>query len=463
MDIIIKHSELKTWKHTFETTGICGGSIITIQHILAIIFYTDDDILCYKFRKSFRVYDDKGKLTKDSNNIIYDHNEYGNWGKLLRQSVEVFGKNSDTNDEYYHGLNKRFIFKDILCTIHGGMVLTLKQSNEIGYCLSVKLFSRFSNEDEVLFFSNAFIINDIFVDHGITDKICINNLMKGYTLLHCILNGKYFDDYNDILLMSNQEQLIKFIEYILSNNDNHNNIYFNYFKLCCKKMMEIMYIHINTDYILSFIKSKQLHPKLSSLLFDIKYNNNTINPGIFIDTCKLYGFATYNSSAKSLQIRCNIADGLGKNEEIRCTYTLKCFNNKEIKIVIEFGILKYFQHLCQIWEIIDIIYDNKNNYVDSVQLHCFVSSKELNFNSATIIAGGISTQQSKGIPNINNLLSMECTVNLSFSLCKMTTNDGITYVIHEYNYPKQYLYFHPNTPCMLMKKYDHNICIKSSL
>ena len=304
VNILSKTPQINKWRakndalRTLEC-NIAAGSIITKEHILAIILYTDDDMLCYKFRKAFRMFDDLGMLKQTGQ---CDVSNYANWGKSLFECVQVYGKNINNDIEYYHGLNKKFAFGrfvlhsklplstsisiDIANNFmghNGGMVITFKNehsSPNYWRCLPVKMFSKFDYEDEILFFENAFIINGIYVDFK-TNQIFENDLVKCYLLLDVILNAKRFNILmnESILDVDNQKQLTHFIKFII-NDSNQDNPYYKYFSLCLQNRVQIGFFFINNHYILNAIKSNILIKELVSLLFD--YNNiNQLNPGIF--------------------------------------------------------------------------------------------------------------------------------------------------------------------------------------
>ena len=165
-----------------ERTKIWKGTVITIEHILAIICYTDNDNLCYEFRKSFRNNNDDGS-PKNAGRLVYDNSEFGHWGRLLHQCVYVYGNNINFKHNYYHGLNQKLIFDEFAFNISlpistsidvnvannfmgvsGGMVVTFKNKYDIvcDYrCLSVKLFSKFKEFKRNKYY--FFVINLLFM------------------------------------------------------------------------------------------------------------------------------------------------------------------------------------------------------------------------------------------------------------------------------------------------------------
>ena len=332
----IKSLTAKTDLLQTNITDIYQGTVITQPHILAIILYTDNDSLCHNFRKAFRCFDDNG------NDIglqdTYDNmSEYANWIKLLFECVSVYGNiHTDFGAEYYHGLNKTFIFKRFVFVSHmpmststevavannfmgsnGGMVITFKNQYKMGnHCFPVKRFSSYSYEEEVLFFANYFVITGIHIDFQIENKSFANILTPCYLLLNAILHGERFnvcmnyDDTEYLLSMKNQKQLIKFIKYVIYDNSETNK-YYEYFMLALKKSLQnaLNHVWINKDYILKAINSNDLCDELVSLLFD-NQQIQKLNPGIFFYQIeKLFlknDYLLYNKSCDSVTIKFNI-------------------------------------------------------------------------------------------------------------------------------------------------------------
>ena len=305
VEIISKIPNIKQFKAkndllSTEDTKIYCGDVITKEHILAIILYTDNDILCYNLRKAFREYDEHGIRKQDINDI----SEYANWAKLLYESIFVYGNNINYNTEYYHGLNNKFIFWEFVIPINmpiststsidvannfmgnnGGMVITFKNKYSLishYKCLSVKMFSNFDYEDEMLFFNNYFVIIDIYIDFMIKETF-VNDLVKCYLLLNVMFRGSDFviNDNNNgnLLSISNQKKLIYFIKFIINDNQS-SNPYYTYFSLCFQYFIQNGSVWINKYCVLEAIKCGILINELALLLFD-NNNINDLKPGIF--------------------------------------------------------------------------------------------------------------------------------------------------------------------------------------
>eukprot|EP01084_Bolivina_argentea_P094221 169381_1 len=71
------------WEQVY---GIKDGSLITLDHVMSLLLYTNFSELCFKFGATYR------KLSNDETDhaLKRRHREYAVWGRLLRETVEVF-------------------------------------------------------------------------------------------------------------------------------------------------------------------------------------------------------------------------------------------------------------------------------------------------------------------------------------------------------------------------------------
>ena len=99
-------SMVKTWKTKFDDYlhyGIHKGRVLSPEHLLAIVSYTDYTKLSTIFTSTFRRYDHYEPLSLVKN----QNREYANWSRLLREVVEYWGcvgwnqnKDSDWNHDH---------------------------------------------------------------------------------------------------------------------------------------------------------------------------------------------------------------------------------------------------------------------------------------------------------------------------------------------------------------------------
>eukprot|EP01084_Bolivina_argentea_P145580 255139_1 len=198
------------WQNVY---GITANSPITLNHILAILFYTDFTNLSAEFSKTFR------RLTQSESDesVKKRHGQYANWGKYLREAVDCFGKRCDVlrapdikdmlfsmvqngpgKSLFYHGLSCKMLFKKLSAQFCGPLSATLQysiavtfsnQGNGNGVIISIHPtssalltyfdcvpWSKFAYEQEMLFLGGLEplqIIGMISVNDGMNyDKYC---------------------------------------------------------------------------------------------------------------------------------------------------------------------------------------------------------------------------------------------------------------------------------------------------
>eukprot|EP01084_Bolivina_argentea_P149067 260484_1 len=164
-----------------------NDSVISIPHLISIICYTDQSVLCNTFRKSFT----KSSNSETDKDVLQKHcNNYYHFGKWLNDTITNYGcLVSSYNKALYHGLKGKFLFES-LCTDFNiptstttdivvasrfagnqnddGIILKFKskwKSQSMwnkATCLPVQWISHYSNEREVVFFGN---FNQLLVEN----------------------------------------------------------------------------------------------------------------------------------------------------------------------------------------------------------------------------------------------------------------------------------------------------------
>lgn len=146
-------------------------TLLTIERLMSVVFYTDYYNLCYKFSKSFR------KIKKDESleSIKIRNGKYFWWSKLLRETVEYFGDDTKNSaiSTFYHGTS-RLYFSQFNASFYGPTstscqieVATMFSDDQNGVLLELQSYddyelygalyfncsflSCFGNEDERLF------------------------------------------------------------------------------------------------------------------------------------------------------------------------------------------------------------------------------------------------------------------------------------------------------------------------
>ena len=89
--------------------GIAKYAVITIQHLMALLFYTNFSHQQYEFTATFRrIY-----YNETDESLKRRHSQFHFWGKLLRETVECFGTEMSRVPErvFYHGINQEMLFE----------------------------------------------------------------------------------------------------------------------------------------------------------------------------------------------------------------------------------------------------------------------------------------------------------------------------------------------------------------
>ena len=458
-----------------SSTNIHDGEIISEKHILAIILYTDNDILCYNFRKIFRYYDDFGNI-KPMDKIIDDHSEYSHWGKLLFECVHVFGNNIGFDTEYYHGVNKRFIFSSLIFNVqmpmststsidvanaftgsNAGMTITLKNkyklTNHNHRCLPVKRFSKFDYEEEVLFFSNGFIITGVYVQFNLQNQFP-NDLCTSYLLLSCILNGYYIENFTnydsqDILSDQVQQSLINFINYIRFRNQT--NPYFKYYELCLRSLIKRRRrIIINKDCMTQYMK--RLKSDLIELLFSDK---EKCIPGEMIryicEECKRFIY----EKCLHIHISCNPIQFdvplIQVHSLVEYHYILITKTGIQVQYKISIEFIHKEKQICVKIKIYP--YYNPNSLINVLYawIAIFLSCPSLNIYINADIYGNNGSHYIASIIDADLIKNILYTFNLSVCLIGQSTKDVQSLDIVYYDFKYGTIYF------IYIQSYTYNI------
>merc|ERR1712228_473401 len=146
--------------------GIAEYAVITIQHLMALLFYTNFSHQQCEFTATFRrIY-----WNETDESLKRRHSQFHFWGKLLRETVECFGTAMEHCPEriFYHGINQSMLFESTLFHVYGPMSTTVEMSVALNFAQkgmvidilnmksAIPLFdcsywSDFNNENERLF------------------------------------------------------------------------------------------------------------------------------------------------------------------------------------------------------------------------------------------------------------------------------------------------------------------------
>eukprot|EP01083_Nonionella_stella_P176976 620718_1 len=200
--------------------NIHRGEKIAVKHILSICLYTDNSKLCTEYRSTFR------RLEADKNNqdVVYRFRFYYFMSRFLFEAIEFWGNPLKPNKIVYHGLDKELLFERFSHHFHAPMSTTATRESAMKFAsegsrgillhltngnkdisahhvisqfepnqprfLDVKYFSRFGNEDELLFFGNSVIFEIVNMRHMRHPEQIPKNTLRQFNLLQRIIKNK---------------------------------------------------------------------------------------------------------------------------------------------------------------------------------------------------------------------------------------------------------------------------------
>eukprot|EP01084_Bolivina_argentea_P160601 279655_1 len=167
------------WYHGInEQHHIMPNDALSINHITAMICYSDDGKLCTLFRESYRRKSKDETLEQQKRR----HEKFCNFGKLLYESFVFYGNTNGRIKTLYHGISIPLLFPTLHCAFdapiscttasniasgfgEGGIVLQFDSSDSSQYIktLDMELFSCYEQEEEHLIFETRLHIKDIFI------------------------------------------------------------------------------------------------------------------------------------------------------------------------------------------------------------------------------------------------------------------------------------------------------------
>eukprot|EP01083_Nonionella_stella_P240223 839977_1 len=210
--LVQKAERIKSIKSNREEYyGIAHNSLLSVDNVLSVLFYTDFDTLSYNFSRTFR----KISPQETMQELKARNSEYWHWSKLLIETVNCWGYSMRQCkiSAFYHGVSKVYFnafvtrFSSPTSTTtqlsvaaifarNSGIILELHRFNQQGggylRYLNCLWFSCFPNEDERLFISSP--------SHGLSylQFVSIRNLdtnenyqvfIRAMTILEQIIKG----------------------------------------------------------------------------------------------------------------------------------------------------------------------------------------------------------------------------------------------------------------------------------
>eukprot|EP01084_Bolivina_argentea_P038386 70964_1 len=176
----IKSAESKMAMHSVKKMKACWyqginedhqiepNQRIQMDHVLALVVYSQISALCTAFRKTYR----KEKRTEKIEGQKERHSFFANFGKLLYESFVFYGTTESKVELLYHGMSTELLFASLYCTINAptstttassvagtfgggaGIVMKLESCESTKYIRTVDMdvFTCFDHEEEHLIF-----------------------------------------------------------------------------------------------------------------------------------------------------------------------------------------------------------------------------------------------------------------------------------------------------------------------
>ena len=204
-----------------EICGIKEGSHPSVDHIIAVLVYTDCTYHQCEFKKKCRrLYDDE-----PLEDVVRRNREIYHLCRLLKEMCIFYGETMSEDDVLYTGLDDMLIFGS-LCTrfecpiststklrvaktfASGGVILRFKRGSANTKILDVTGYSSRRKELERLVTGSTLRIVDIYID----GKWC-KSWISALRMFEQIANGHFIDDDQDSVAM---EKLLSLFTYIKS-------------------------------------------------------------------------------------------------------------------------------------------------------------------------------------------------------------------------------------------------------
>eukprot|EP01084_Bolivina_argentea_P310113 536519_1 len=203
-------------KHADHEATIDVDDPITINHIIALLTYCNEDELQRTFKKHTRT------LTKNETviNLCKRHRYIAHWARYLRESCLFYGDHMKHDDIIYCGINTKLIFDSFsfvnYCPLststditvannfatNDGIILKLKPTDELARDTGCRYFdmmlvSNYIAERERFFCGGARLkVVDIIINGNMNE-----NVINALKFLELILNGSLFNyEWNQHLL-----------------------------------------------------------------------------------------------------------------------------------------------------------------------------------------------------------------------------------------------------------------------
>ena len=101
--------------HWEKVYNIKENTPITLDHVISILLYTNFSKLCYEFSRTYREISNN----ESDKEMRKRHSEYAVWGRLLRETCEVYGTLMQDSKikSFYTGISSLMLFNSFCVNI----------------------------------------------------------------------------------------------------------------------------------------------------------------------------------------------------------------------------------------------------------------------------------------------------------------------------------------------------------
>eukprot|EP01084_Bolivina_argentea_P091329 164421_1 len=167
-----------TWYHALNAYHkILPGDGLSVEHIIAIVCYSDNTELCTSFRETYRSISNNESFKQKKNR----HSQFANMGRLIYEAFIFYATTKSEVTILYHGMSVPLLFTTLYCTFNAptstttassvastfaenGIVIKFEANSSVKFIktLDMSLFSCFDAEEEHLIFETGLHIKNIW-------------------------------------------------------------------------------------------------------------------------------------------------------------------------------------------------------------------------------------------------------------------------------------------------------------
>eukprot|EP01084_Bolivina_argentea_P083743 151610_1 len=352
---------------------------LTLNHIIALVVYTDDTNICTAFRETYRYKDASESLQQ----LQKRHSNFAIMGRLMYEAFIFYASKDSKVQVLYHGMSIALLFPTLHCSFDcptstttepavavsfgqgNGIILKFESCDSSRYIrtLDMGLFSCFDEEYEHLIFETRVHMKDIAIP---SEKGWIGyKWMKVILLYDLLVQGRIIHN-SQLLKKGNQNRLCKMLQLIMDDNLSYKSQYFTTLVLSVTQHQQKIWLNtqqiqeLNTNLKKMFVEENN---QFGEFIVYLKNQFNLVICPIFITKWKMSEY-TFDLISRVTEKYDNIGNIQG--HIIRCNLP----NNKQV--VFRPQLIKTHKLFNVRMELIDVS-DNR-----SITVHFEIECRELN-------------------------------------------------------------------------------------